>query len=112
MSKKGLKKGFLLLVGILSVVVIVLTQSFYKPVSDEKAKAKTEQSDSKDQATIHAPSDVVANGNTLAVNNNEALVPQQTVVSEETKKVITIVRQGLFKFFRILFRTTIAPNAP
>jgi cell division protein FtsI/penicillin-binding protein 2 len=112
MSKKGLKKGFLLFIGILSVVVIVLTQSFYKPVSDEKAKAKTEQSDSKDQATIHAPSDVVANGNTLAVNESEAIVPQQSAISEETKKVIAVVRQGLFRFFRTLFRTSIAPNAP
>lgn len=112
MSKKGLKKGFLLLIGILSVAVIVLTQSFYTPVCDEKAKAKTEQSDSKDHTSIHAPADVVANGNTLAVSNNEAIVSQHAAVSEETKKVIAVVRQGLFKFFRTLFRTSIAPNAP
>ncbi|MBI3220329.1 MAG: hypothetical protein HYZ44_12525 [Bacteroidetes bacterium] len=112
MSKKALKRGFLLLAGILSVAVIVLTQSFYKPVTDEKAKAKTEQSDSKDQASIHAPSDVVANGNTLAINDNSQIIPQQAVVSEEPKKVIAVVRQSLFKLFRTLFRTTIAPNAP
>jgi len=112
MSKKGLKRGFLLVVGILSVMVIVLTQSFYKPVADEKAKAKTEQNDSKNQATIHAPSDVVANGNTLAVNNDQAVVPNQVAISEEPKKVVAVVRQSLFKFFRTLFRTTIAPNAP
>ncbi len=112
MSKKGLKRGFLLIVGILSVLVIVLTQSFYKPVADEKAKVKTEQNDSKNQVTIHAPSDVMANGNTLAVNNDQEVVPNQVPISEEPKKVVAVIRQSLFKFFRTLFRTTIAPNAP
>ncbi len=112
MSKKGLKRGFLLIVGILSVAVIVLTPSFYTPASEEKAKAKTEQSDAQDQASIHAPSDMVANGNTLAVSNNAPLVPQQPAISEQPQKIVAVVRQGLFKLFRTLFRTTIAPNAP
>lgn len=112
MSKKGLKRGFLLFIGILSVVVIVLTQSFYKPVAEEKAKAKTEQNESKNQASIHAPSDVVPNGNALAVNQDQAIVPNQAAISEEPKKVVAVIRQSLFKFFRTLFRTSIAPNAP
>jgi cell division protein FtsI/penicillin-binding protein 2 len=112
MSKKGLKRGFLLFVGILSVAVIVLTQSFYKPVAEQKAKAKTEQNDTKNEASIHAPSDVVSNGNTLAVNQDQEIVPRQVAISEEPKKVVAFIRQSLFKFFRTLFRTSIAPNAP
>lgn len=110
MTNKGLKRGLLLIIGILSVMVIVLTQSFYKPLSEEKAK--TEQSDSKNKDTIHAPSDVVANGNTLALNTDQAVASNGVAVSEEPKKVVVAIRQGLFKFFRTLFRTSIAPNAP
>jgi hypothetical protein len=112
MWNKKLKKGLLLTTGILSVVVIVLTQSFYKPTAEEKATAKTEQGDSTKQTTIHAPADVVANGNATGLPENIPFVPQQTTTPEDSKRVSAILKQGLINFFKTLFRTSIAPNAP
>jgi hypothetical protein len=112
MSNKVLKKSFLLFTGCVAVIVIALTQSFYKPTIEEKISTQTEQADASDRASIHAPSDVVANGNALALNNSADVIAGQVSVKEEPKKVAVILKQGLFKFFRTLFRTSIAPNAP
>lgn len=112
MWNKKLKKGLLLITGIMSVVVIVLTQSFYRPTTEEKVTAKTEQGASNKQTSIHAPADVVANGNATGLPENTPLVPQQASTQAESKKVASILKQGLIKFFKTLFRTSIAPNAP
>jgi hypothetical protein len=113
MTTKALKRGFLMIAGILSVAVIVLTQSFYQPIEGSQKKAKTEQADqnSKD-VFINAPSDMVPHGNTVAVNEHSPSLAEKINTTTEPKKASVVVKKVVVTFFKTLFRVFIAPNAP
>ncbi|MFM9836859.1 MAG: hypothetical protein ACKVOQ_01270 [Cyclobacteriaceae bacterium] len=113
MTTKALKRGFLMIAGILSVVVIVLTQSFYQPSESFQKKAKTEQADQNSkEVSIHAPSDMVPHGNTVAVNESTPSIAERVGSTDEPKKAVVVVKKVFITFFKTLFRVIIAPNAP
>lgn len=102
-----------MIAGILSVVVIVLTKSFYQPSESHQKKAKTEQADQNSkEVSIHAPSDMVPHGNTVAVNENTPSIAEKIGSANAPKKAIVVVKKVFVIFFKTLFRVTIAPNAP
>ncbi len=113
MTAKELKKGFLMIAGILSVVVIVLTQSFYQPSESLQKKSKTEKADQNGKEVfIHAPSDMVPHGNTVAVNENTPSIAEKIGSTDEPRKAVIVVKKVFVTFFKTLFRVIIAPNAP
>lgn len=102
-----------MIAGILSVVVIVLTQSFYQPSESFQKKAKTEQADQNSkEVSIHAPSDMVPHGNTVAVNESTPSIAERVGSTDEPKKAVVVVKKVFITFFKTLFRVIIAPNAP
>ena len=113
MTTKALKRGFLMIAGILSVVVIVLTQSFYIPSESFQKKTKTEQAPEQDnQVFVSAPSDMVPHGNTVAVNENTPSIAEKIGSTDQPKKTTVVVKKVFVTFFKTLFRVIIAPNAP
>jgi anionic cell wall polymer biosynthesis LytR-Cps2A-Psr (LCP) family protein len=107
MTTKALKRGFLMIAGILSVVVIVLTQSFYQPTESLQKKAKTEQADQNSkEVSIHAPSDMVPHGNTVAVNENTPSIAEKIGSTDEPKNFFhsySFCSCEAFPFVNILF---------
>jgi hypothetical protein len=114
MGTKALKRRFLMIAGILSVVIIVLTQSYFQPTESLQKKAKTEQSteEQENQTFINAPSDMVPHGNAVAVSDSPASVPEKTSNPNESNKSSVVVKKVLVTFFKTLFRVIISPNAP
>jgi hypothetical protein len=113
MTTKALKRGFLMIAGILSVAVVVLTQSFYQPIEGIQKKAKAEQTDQTGKEVfINAPSDMVPHGNTVAVNENTPSIAEKIGSTDEPKKAVVVVKKVIVTFFKTLFRVFIAPNAP
>ncbi len=102
-----------MIAGILSVAVIVLTQSFYMPTESFQKKAKTEQTPDQDnQVFVSAPSDMVPHGNTVAVNENTPSIAEKIGSTDQPKKVTAVLKKVFVTFFKTLFRVIIAPNAP
>jgi hypothetical protein len=113
MTTKAVKRGFLMIAGILSVVVIVLTQSFYQPSESLQKKSKTEQADQNSKEVfINAPSDMVPHGNTVAVSEHSPSLAEKISSTTEPKKTSIVVKKVFVTFFKTLFRVIIAPNAP
>jgi hypothetical protein len=116
MTNKALKRGFLMIAGILSVIIIVLTQSYYQPVKAFEKKSKTEHaasaSDEEGQTFVNAPSDMVPNGSSVAVNETPSIAPEKIDRAEESKSVSVVVKKVVGTFLKTLFRVVIAPNAP
>jgi hypothetical protein len=115
MANKALKRGFLMVAGILSVIIIVLTQSYYKPVNSFEKKAKTEKADTKkdSQTFVNAPTDMVSNGTTtVVINETPAIAPEKFEGTEEPKNISVVVKKVVGTFFKTMFRVVIAPNAP
>ena len=103
-----------MIAGILSVAVIVLTQSFYQPSQSFSKKANTEQADQNSkEVSISAPSDMVPHGNTVAVNESSpSSITEKIGSTDQPKKVSVVAKKVLVNFFKTLFRVFIAPNAP
>jgi hypothetical protein len=113
MTAKALKRGFLMIAGIVSVAVIVLTQSFYLPSENLQKRAKTEQADQNSKEVfINAPSDMIPHGNTVAVNENTPSIAEKIGSTDEPKKTAIVAKKVLVNFLKTLFQVFIAPNAP
>ena len=103
-----------MIAGIVSVVVIVLTQSFYQPVETHQKKATSEKTAEKGsgQVTISAPSEMVPHGNTLAINPNTPSIAEKIAGLEKPKASTPTIKKVFVSFFKTLFKVIIAPNAP
>ena len=103
-----------MIAGILSVAVIVLTQSFYDSTETSQKKAATEQTPEQNThaVTISAPSDMVPHGNAVAVNHQQPSVLEKFSRIEKPKRTSVIIKNTVVTFFKTLFRVIIAPNAP
>jgi ABC-type transport system involved in cytochrome bd biosynthesis fused ATPase/permease subunit len=115
MNQKALKRGFLMITGIMSVVVIVLSHVFYEPIEPLQKKVATEQSSndhSTDDTAISAPSDIVSHGNAVAFNQPPVWVNEKLADTEIRKRSLTVIKKAFVSFFNTLFRVIISPNAP
>ena len=113
MFTKALKRSLLLIAGIISVMVIVLTQSFYKGSVDDLSKKQTkEQQEQTSQSVINAPSDVVPHGNAVVLEDAIVIAPQKNISNAQPKKAAVVLKKVFVTLFKTLFRVTIAPNAP
>ncbi|GHN01456.1 hypothetical protein WSM22_29450 [Cytophagales bacterium WSM2-2] len=110
MKTKSLQRSILLASGICAVVVILLSQSFYKS-AEPLAKAKTEKSD-KTEVTIQAPSDVAAQGQAVELNAQQPLLIEELSTTNKKNDFVVFVRKTTLNFFKTLFRVIISPNAP
>lgn len=114
MTNKGLKRGFLMIAGILSVAVIVLTQSFYQPTESSYSQAATKQTpeQTNNDVIIVAPSDMVPHGNTVEVSENSSSIAEKINSSNKPESTSIVVKHVFVTFFKTLFRVLIASNAP
>lgn len=105
----------MLIAGLLAAAVILLSQSFYKGTvqGDITKKAKTEQSTEKEtRSFISAPSDLLPAGNSVQVVENPPVL-LSILKSLKVETTFAPIRTKVTsKFFRTLFRTIIASQAP
>lgn len=102
-------------VGILAVVVIVLTQSFYQPTHiTQKKDAGTEQTGTgaNSKTVVSAPSDLSNPTNGGAVQSHTPGIIDEISPSPKPEKISQVVRKTTIQFFKTLFRAFISPNAP
>ena len=93
-----------MIVGILSVVVIVLTQSFYDSTETAQKKVKTEQTadqNASEVTTISAPSDLVPHGNAVAIHHTPYGMLEQIAPVEKKKNASVVIKKTFVSFFKI-----------
>lgn len=117
MKLKSLQRAILLTTGLCTVLVILLSQSFYKAA--DVAVKKSDSKDKKDlpagQAgvTIHAPSDVAAQGQSVQLSEEQqSALLEELTPSDDTNEFVVFVTKTTTNFFKTLFRAIISPNAP
>ena len=110
--KRDHSRILLLALGLLAVVAILCSQSFYyKTDSDVGSKAATEET-TKTAAYIQAPGDIIP-GHSVEVDDSSAFhLITSLFASEEEPELPNIPAEKVSHFFEILFGTLIAPNAP
>jgi hypothetical protein len=102
-----------MIAGIITVVIILLSQSFYHPVENGLSKAKKEKKDHRhaDAKIVNAPSEVVPSSTVQLDENTPTLLKTLTLKKTEEKTDRPEVR--IFaSYFKTLFRAIISPNAP
>jgi hypothetical protein len=110
--KKRFSKTVLMISGILTVVVILASQSFYHPVKTSVKKTSAEQTKRDGGATItNAPADVVPSS-AVQLDENTPTPVKNTPVAQEGKKAVPVAVTILSSYFKTLFRAIISPNAP
>ena len=103
----------MMVAGVLAAVLIVLSQSFYHQAKEKVAKAKAEQTtDENTQTFISAPNDAVSQTNIVQLDDQIPLL-KGSVLFEEEQPVQPVIRPEVFsRYFKVLFRAIISPNAP
>ena len=109
MKTKSLQRAILLATGICAVLVILLSQSFYKT---GQSLAKAEKAKDKKEVTIQAPSDVAAQGQAVELNDQQPSLLEELILSDKKQETVVFVQKTTINFFRTLFRVIISPNAP
>jgi len=110
MKIKSLQRTILLATGISTVLVILLSQSFYKTAD---VAVKKSDSKNKKEVTIHAPSDVASQGQSVQLSEEQqSALLEEITPSDDTDELVVIVKKTTTKFFKTLFRAIISPNAP
>lgn len=109
------QKNWTLFFGILTALVIVLSQLFwFQAATLTKKVAKTEQkSDASEEAQISLPSSSsLPSTNTVVVEHDFTFLHEILFEKETSPEVSKSVLQTAGKFFQTLFRAIISPNAP
>lgn len=103
----------MMIAGVLAAVLIVLSQSFYHQAKEKVAKAKTEQkSEESAQTFISAPNDAVSQTSIVQLQDQTPSL-KSAVLSIEENPSRPIIRSEVFiRYFKVLFRAIISPNAP
>ena len=111
--KKQFFRTILMVAGVLTVLVILLSQSFYQPVENSVLKAKTEQKagEHNGATNISVPADVVPIAAMQLADNIPTLL-KTLALDPESEKISFPNIEILTPYFNILFRTIISPNAP
>jgi hypothetical protein len=108
MNIKSLYRIFILFVGICTVAVIVLAKAIDQPSEIKKDKdAPTSK-----EVTIHAPSDVASQSNSVDVNQHQPGVITTFQLDEKREGTYTFITKTFTSIFKTLFRVVISPNAP
>lgn len=111
--KKQFLRFTLMVSGVLTVLVILLSQSFYQPVENGLPKVKMEQKTGEHQGAtnISAPADVVPIAAMQLADNIPTLL-KTLCLDPECEKTIFPDIEILTSYFNILFGDIISPNAP
>lgn len=103
-----------MIAGILAAAVIVLSQSFYYQAKQKTDKAKTEQkAGEKGDTYISAPADAVTTPTTVIhLEDQLPVLDKKFTIEEEQHKKLVIKPTVFVRYFKVLFRAIISPNAP
>jgi hypothetical protein len=110
-------KNWTLFFGIITAMVIVLSQLFwFQSNTVTKKSASAEQTDTKkdtsSEARISLPSSSLPSTSTVVVENDFSFIHEILFEEETANEASKTVVNTAGKFFHTLFRTIIAPNAP
>lgn len=103
----------MLAAGLLAVGVILLSSTFNKIQAAQVAKAKTEQKASDTQAYVSAPTEAIpGTAVKLAQDSSPSLLETIFADTQEEETMPPPVAKELVRYFKVLFRAIISPNAP
>ncbi|HEY5826430.1 MAG TPA: hypothetical protein VIT44_18800 [Cyclobacteriaceae bacterium] len=113
MRKIFASKTVMMVADVLAAFLIVLSQSFYHQAKEKVAKAKSEQkADDNAQTFISAPNDAVSQTNIVQLDDQVPSL-KESLLSEEKQAVQPVIKPEVFaRYFKVLFRAIISPNAP
>jgi len=104
--KKQVSRIILMIAGVLTVVVILLSQSLYKETPPSKQKQKTEEA-----VVIQAPADVVPSPS-VQMDEVFPTLLKALIRDEEGTATFFSTSELFTPYLKMLFRAIISPNAP
>jgi len=109
----------MLTAGVVAVMVMLLSMSLYQSkvelyqskVETNKSKPATEQSSS-DYSIVNAPTDALPGNGTVQVEVKTLPLLETFLPVEKVQESIYLPVHITIKYFKILLKTVISPNAP
>jgi len=114
MRKRSVYRGILIVAGLLAAAVIILSHTFSQ-LQPTKKNADTEQSDEKPEqkTVISAPAEAVTQASAVKIDEQSPDALLETLSKPEASNKYVPPAEKIFnRFFHVLFRIVIAPNAP
>jgi len=104
MRKRSISRVIMLVAGLIAVFAIFLSPTF----SPEKTQKKTAE---KEAVLIQVPADAIP-GSAVKIDQPEIPVLSRIEETEKKNFLPEIAIREVTKYFKLLLRTLIAPNAP
>jgi hypothetical protein len=103
----------MMIAGILAAVIIVLSQSFHHQAQVKTEKATEKKTEKGGETFISTPADAVTTPTSVIQLNNQLPALDKKFTIEEEKQRKLVLQPAVFvRYFKILFRAFISPNAP
>jgi hypothetical protein len=119
MKSTAFSRFFMLAAGIVAVLVMVLSMSLYQSkveiyksnVETNKSKPTTEQSSS-DYSIVNAPTDALPGSGTVQVEAKTLPLLETFLPIEKVQESVYLPVTISVRYFKVLLKTVISPNAP
>ena len=112
MKSTAFSRFFMLTAGIVAAMVMLLSMSLYQSKEENsKSKPKTEQS-SNDYSIVNAPTDALPGSGTVQVEAKTLPLLETFLPVEKVRECIYLPLKVTVKYFKVLLKTVISPNAP
>lgn len=114
MRKNLIYRPLMVFTGLLTVIVILLSQSVYKQTQTGLEKSKTEQTADQDthKTFVSAPTEAVTSSTVAEVNEQVPSLLEEFVMNESEEGSFVLQSPLLVRYVKALFRAIISPNAP
>jgi hypothetical protein len=114
MRNKSIYRGVLIAAGLLAAVIIILSHSAsVNQVTVQKATSEKSDEKSDQKTTLQVPNAALTQGTAVQIDEQVPDTLIETISKkEEDRKFIPHAEKILTSFFRVLFNSIIAPNAP
>ena len=103
----------MIIAGLFAAAIILFSQSLYQQAQITQKKNTEHKKDSSETiVVIAAPADAVTTNS--VVNLEDKTTPEQlpTFTTEQKQSILKVDTRVFVRYFKILFRAIISPNAP
>ena len=102
----------MIVAGLFAVAVILFSQSLYQQAELTQKDNTENKKASSEKVVISAPSDAVTSNSIVKFQEASTTQIQSSFVKEENNSILKVETRIFIKYFNILFRAIISPNAP
>ncbi len=112
MKKTAISKTLTIVAGLFAAAIILFSQSLYQQAKITQKKNTEHSKAASETVVIAAPADAVTANSVVNLEDKTTPEPLPTFSTEQKQSLLKVDTRVFVRYFKILFRAIISPNAP